>query len=53
MASVVNINDVLDGHASLELECVDRLDLNAYVWCSFALVAGPARLPSVSGTDGA
>jgi hypothetical protein len=27
---VVNINDVLDVHASLELECVDRLYLNAY-----------------------
>ena len=26
-----NINDVLDGHVALELECVDRLYLNAYV----------------------
>ena len=31
MTSVVNINDVLDGHVSLEVECVDRLYLNAYV----------------------
>ena len=31
MAGVVNINDVLDGHVSLEVECVDRLYLNAYV----------------------
>ena len=31
MASVVNINDVLDGHVALELECVDRLYLNVYV----------------------
>src|SRR5712671_256617 len=31
MATVVNINDVLDGHVSLEVECVDRLYLNAYV----------------------
>ena len=31
MSSAVNINDVLDGHVSLELECVDRLYLNAYV----------------------
>lgn len=30
-ASVVNINDVLDGHVALEIECVDRLYLNAYV----------------------
>ncbi len=31
MASVTNINDVLDGHVGLEVECVDRLYLNAYV----------------------
>jgi hypothetical protein len=29
--STVNINDVLDGHVALEIECVDRLYLNAYV----------------------
>jgi len=31
VTSVVNINDVLDGHVALEVECVDRLYLNAYV----------------------
>jgi len=31
MSEVVNINDVLDGHISLEIDCVDRLYLNAYV----------------------
>jgi len=31
MTAVVNINDVLDGHVALEVECVDRLYLNAYV----------------------
>jgi hypothetical protein len=31
MAGVANINDVLEGHVALELECVDRLLLNAYV----------------------
>ena len=31
MASVTNINDVLDGHVALEVHCVDRLYLNAYV----------------------
>ena len=31
MAAVVNINEVLDGHVALELECVDRLYLNMYV----------------------
>lgn len=31
MASVVNINDVLEGHVALEVDCVDRLYLNAYV----------------------
>jgi hypothetical protein len=30
MGSVTNINEVLDGHVSFELECVDRLYLNAY-----------------------
>jgi hypothetical protein len=31
MASVANINDVLEGHVTLEIECVDRILLNAYV----------------------
>ena len=31
MASVTNINDVLEGHVALEVDCVDRLYLNAYV----------------------
>ena len=31
MATVTNINQVLDGHVALEIDCVDRLYLNAYV----------------------
>ena len=31
MTSVTNINDVLDGHVGLSLDCVDRLYPNAYV----------------------
>jgi hypothetical protein len=31
MAAVVNINDLLDDHVSLDLECLDRIYLNAYV----------------------
>ena len=31
MASVANINEVLEGHVALEIEYVDRLILNAYV----------------------
>jgi hypothetical protein len=31
MASVANINDVLEGHVALEVECVDRLYLNVYM----------------------
>jgi hypothetical protein len=31
MTSVTNINEVLEGHVSLEVECIDRLYLNAYV----------------------
>jgi hypothetical protein len=30
-AGVVNINDVLEGHVALDIDCVDRLYLNAYV----------------------
>jgi hypothetical protein len=30
MASVVNINEVLEGHVALDVQCVDRLYLNAY-----------------------
>jgi hypothetical protein len=31
MASVVNVNDLLEGHVTLDLECLDRIYLNAYV----------------------
>lgn len=31
MATVVDINDVLEGHVALDLECLDRIYLNAYV----------------------
>jgi hypothetical protein len=31
MADAININDVLDGHVLLDLECLDRIYLNAYV----------------------
>jgi hypothetical protein len=31
MVSVTNIKEVLEGHVALEVECVDRLCLNAYV----------------------
>jgi hypothetical protein len=29
MASVTNINEVVESHVALELDCVDRLYLNA------------------------
>jgi hypothetical protein len=38
MAAVVNINEVLDGHVSLQVDCVDRLYLNAY--CPVLQVGG-------------
>jgi len=38
MASVVNINEVLDGHVRLQVDCVDRLYLNAY--CPVLQVGG-------------
>jgi hypothetical protein len=31
MVAVTNINEILDGHVSLEVDCVDRMLLNAYV----------------------
>jgi hypothetical protein len=31
VASVVTINDVLDGHMGLDIECLDRIYLNGYV----------------------
>ena len=31
LTATTNINEVLDGHVSLELDCIDRLYLNAYV----------------------
>jgi hypothetical protein len=31
VSTVTNINDVLDSHVALEVDCVDRLYLNAYV----------------------
>ena len=31
MARVVTVNEVLDGHVVLDIECLDRVYLNAYV----------------------
>jgi hypothetical protein len=31
MAAVVNVNDLLNDHVALDLECLDRIYLNAYV----------------------
>src|SRR3954452_5368658 len=31
MASTVTVNDVLDGQVTLDLQCLDRIYLNAYV----------------------
>jgi small basic protein len=31
MATVVTVNDVLDGHVALDVECLDRIYLNGYV----------------------
>ena len=31
MAKPVTVNDVLEGHVALDLECLDRVYLNAYV----------------------
>jgi hypothetical protein len=31
VAAIGNVNEILDGHVVLDLECLDRIDLNAYV----------------------
>ena len=31
MAAVLTVNDVLDGHVGLDVECMDRIYLNGYV----------------------
>ena len=31
MSTTVTVNDVLDGQVALDLECLDRIYLNAYV----------------------
>src|SRR5271167_192390 len=31
MAAVVTVNDVLDGHVDLDVECLDRIYFNGYV----------------------
>jgi hypothetical protein len=30
-AQVVTVNDVLDGHVALDIQCLDRIYLNAYI----------------------
>jgi hypothetical protein len=31
MAAVTSVNDLLDGHVVLDLQCLDRIYLNGYV----------------------
>ena len=31
MAAALTVNDLLDGHVALDLECLDRVYLNGYV----------------------
>src|SRR5260370_30512221 len=31
MAAAVTVNDLLDGHVALDVECLDRIYLNGYV----------------------
>ena len=34
MAETVTVNDVLDGHVVLDIECLDRIYLNDSLWKS-------------------
>ena len=50
MARVLTVNDVLDGHVALDIECLDRIYLNAYVpilQTSSQVVAFSVRAPGV------
>ena len=57
MQTTANINDVLDGHVALDLSCVDRLLLNAYVPTLqssgqvFAFMRDPGEARSLTGGD--
>jgi hypothetical protein len=55
VAAVWNVNDVLDGHVALDVECLDRIYLNAYVpnlqvggqVVSFLTAHRPVRVPAL------
>ncbi len=48
MARVVTVNDVLDGHVVLDIECLDRIYLNVIL--SFSVSRGcDLRRPVVDG----
>ena len=57
MARVITVNDILDPHVALDIECLDRIYLNGYVpilqtisqvWLHVAS-AGPRTLVIVCG----
>ena len=45
MAATVTINDVLDGHVSLDVECLDRIYLNGYENHSAVVLIHRGRSP--------
>ncbi len=53
VATVGNVNEMLDGHVVLDLECLDRMYLNAYVptlqvggrWSLFSASIAISRSP--------
>jgi len=48
VARVITVNDVLDGHVVLDIECLDRIYLNAYV----PILHSPVRGLSVNKFPG-
>jgi hypothetical protein len=42
---IVTVNDLLDGHVLLDIECLDRIYLNAYVPTSVTAGTGGCRRP--------
>jgi len=50
MARVITVNDVLDGHVALDIECLDRIYLNAYVPIPQEIMRWPVPRPSAAAS---
>ena len=51
MVRVITVNDVLDGHVVLDIECLDRVYLNAYVPCGVPILRHSVDLRRLEPAD--